>query len=218
MARCNRAVIVRKEGVLSKIIGFFIGLVISHSAIPYNTFDLNKILPLSEGDTLAAVITLEGTTQEKRNLLRWLKRIVSIAKGHDTLLSIIKSGNRLTIKHSPAARLSAGRTIAPMTYDLINGTGADVTIIFDALMPDEGAYRVFDRHNAVIEFTAVQNLYHELAHAMHKMQGTWRYFASEEQAIEEENLFRRQLALAQGKVPTQRYDVRGFSVTTFDTH
>ena len=46
----------------------------------------------------------------------------------------------------------------------------------------------------LIEYTAIQNLYHELAHAKHMMAGTWRYFDSERQAIEEENIFRRELA------------------------
>jgi hypothetical protein len=34
----------------------------------------------------------------------------------------------------------------------------------------------------LIEYTAIQNLYHELAHAMHMMKGSWCYFASEKQA------------------------------------
>ena len=61
-------------------------------------------------------------------------------------------------------------------------------------MPDTGSHRVYNRRFELIEFTALQNLYHELAHAMHQMQGTWRYFASEDQAIEEENIFRAELA------------------------
>jgi hypothetical protein len=51
--------------------------------------------------------------------------------------------------------------------------------------------------------------YHELAHAMHMMNGTWRYFASEAQAIEEENVFRRQMAEMQGQSVKQRYRIAG---------
>jgi hypothetical protein len=50
----------------------------------------------------------------------------------------------------------------------------------------------------------VENLFHELAHARHKMNGTWRYFDSERQAIEEENIFRRQSAQMNGSPVTER--------------
>lgn len=50
---------------------------------------------------------------------------------------------------------------------------------------------VFNGRRELIQYTAVENLFHELAHARHKMNGTWRYFDSEKQAIEEENVFRR---------------------------
>jgi hypothetical protein len=44
------------------------------------------------------------------------------------------------------------------------------------------------------------------------MNGTWRYFASEAQAIEEENVFRQQMAEIQGLPATQRYRVAGVLV------
>ena len=53
---------------------------------------------------------------------------------------------------------------------------------------------MFDTRRGPIEYTAIQNLFHELAHAVHMMNGTWRYAKSERQAIEEENVFRSQLA------------------------
>lgn len=79
-----------------------------------------------------------------------------------------------------------------MTRNLINGVGESVDIIFDARTDDRGSHMVFNADGALIQFTAVENLYHELAHAMHMINGTWRYFASEEQAVEEENIFRHQ--------------------------
>lgn len=139
-------------------------------------------------------IHLIGSTQQTQRFINWLDEIATTTKGQNTLAAIIRSGHTLTIRHSIKARLSAGRTIAPMTENLINKKGESVTIIFDADMPDTGSHRVYNRRFELIEFTALQNLYHELAHAMHQMQGTWRYFASEDQAIEEENIFREELA------------------------
>ena len=68
---------------------------------------------------------------------------------------------------------------------------------------------MFDTHRRAIEYTAVQNLYHELAHAMHMMQGTWRYAHSERQAINEENAFRRQQAQQLKTVFAERFFVSG---------
>jgi hypothetical protein len=145
-------------------------------------------------------------------MTRWLNDIAVVSKGYKTLKAIEKSGHTLTIKHSVAARLSSGRTIAPMTRNLTNGVGDDILIIFDADMEDRGTHRVFSAANELIEFNAIQNLFHELAHAMHQMQGTWRYFASEEQAIEEENEFRIDLAKINGEKPRLRYRTRGVAI------
>lgn len=163
--------------------------------------------------TLFDVIHIEGSPQQKEKIAQWLLEIAHVPKGKSTLSAIKQSGHQLLIKHSAAARLSAGRTIAPMTDNLTNGAGEDITIIFDADMPDQGTYQVYDAVNQLIEFTAVQNLYHELAHAMHQMNGTWRYFASERQAIEEENLFRTDLALMRNEVPRLRYRKAGVMMT-----
>ena len=154
-------------------------------------------------------IVLEGMPKQIERLKRWLYEIAAVPKGYKTLRAIHTSGHVLTIRHSDAARLSAGRTIAPMTERLTNGIGDNITIIFDAEMSRMGTHHVYDRQNRPLEFNAVQNLFHELAHAMHQMQGQWRYFASEAQAIEEENIFRMELALLQGKEPRLRYRSHG---------
>lgn len=169
--------------------------------------------PRSFNDLPIANIVLVGTEKQKKELTRWLNDIAVVPKGYSTLKAIAKTPHTLTIKHSAAARLSAGRTIAPMTENLINGVGENVLIIFDAAMSDRGTHRVFNSANQLIEFNAIQNLYHELAHAMHKMQGTWRYFASEAQAIEEENEFRIDLAVINGEKPRLRYRVKGVLIT-----
>ncbi len=171
--------------------------------------DSVSIFPADVIHSIVDAIDLEGDSHQQERIKQWLWQIATVPKGFSTLAAINRSGHKLTIRHSSAARLSAGRTIAPMTNDLINGVGADVTIIFDGDMPDYGSHQVFNAANQLIEFTAVQNLYHELAHAMHQMRGTWRYFASEKQAIEEENYFRYELALQQGRNSQQRYQQAG---------
>ena len=166
--------------------------------------------------TVVAGIDLQGDARQQRQLNRWLMEIAQIPVGFSTLAAISRSHHQLTIKHSAAARLSAGRTIAPMTNDLINGIGANVTILFDMDMEDQGTHRVYGVADQLIEFTAIQNLFHELVHAKHQMRGTWRYFASERQAIEEENDFRRQLALHHNQPLQLRYRQAGVPIDQVD--
>jgi hypothetical protein len=152
-----------------------------------------------------SAIILRGTSQQIQRFSDWLDQIAAVPKGIDTMAQIVGSGHQLEIRHSLHALMSAGRTIAPMSSNLINGQGESVQIIFYTDIPDQGSHMVLDGKRQFIEYTAIQNLYHELAHAMHMMNGTWRYFKSEKQAIEEENVFRRDLALMQGSAPQYRF-------------
>ncbi len=161
-------------------------------------------------------IILKGTPQKISVFAKWLDQIATIHKGLDTLEQIAGSGHQLIIRHAPHALLSAGRTMAPMSPGLINGKGESVEIIFNAEIPDQGSHMVYNSQRHLIEYTAIQNLYHELAHAMHMMKGTWRYFKSEQQAIEEENDFRKDLALMQGKEPALRFGKRGVLIGDVD--
>lgn len=154
-------------------------------------------------------IVIVGTPEQIIKITRWLDQISFVPKGYDTLRSISNSAHELVIQHSDHALASAGRIRAAMTMSLINGNGDDVHIIFDAHIADSGSHMVYNHRRELIEYTATQNLFHELAHAMHMMNGTWRYFASEAQAIEEENIFRRQMAGMLGRPATQRYRVAG---------
>jgi hypothetical protein len=155
-------------------------------------------------------IVLIGTPYQVLRLSRWLDEIYRVPYGKHTLEAILHSGKQVTIQHSRWALDASGRTLAPATGNLTNGRGEDVTVLFDARIPEHGSHRVFDANNETIEFTAVQNLFHELAHARHLTNGTWRYFDSEGQAIEEENIFRRQLSRQQGTGDApQRVGVRG---------
>lgn len=137
-------------------------------------------------------LILEGSPQQIMRFSRWLDEILQIPIGRQTLQAIFASGNQLTIRHSEWALQASGRTLAPVSDRLTNGRGMDVEILFDARIPEQGSHFVFDSESNSIEFTAVQNLFHELVHAKHLANGTWRYFDSEGQAIEEENIFRTQ--------------------------
>jgi hypothetical protein len=158
----------------------------------------------SLGTEFCTNITLKGSLLHIAKFKHWLNQIEKVPHGRTTLQAIVESGHQLTIAHSNFARFSAGRTQAPMSQNLINGQGEPVTILLDATISERGSHMVFNGKREPIEYTAVENLFHELAHARHKMNGTWRYFDSESQAIEEENTFRRQLALMNGSPVTER--------------
>lgn len=145
-------------------------------------------------------IILEGSPYQIMRLTKWLDEIYQIPHGRQTIQAIFNSGNRVTIRHSEWALLASGRTLAPLSSNLTNGIGEDIVILFDARIPDQGSHQVFNHKRQHIEFTATQNLFHELAHARHMVNGTWRYFDSEGQAIEEENVFRREFGERQGLV------------------
>jgi hypothetical protein len=161
-------------------------------------------------------ILLEGDGPQIARFEKWLDRIAQVPKGYATLKAIAESGHELTLRHATYAVASAGRTLAPMSADLTNGIGTSVTILFSAHIPDAGSHMVYNAQRQLIEYTAIQNLYHELAHAMHMMKGSWRYFASERQAIEEENAFRRDLARMHNIPVTERWRKNGVLIHNVD--
>jgi hypothetical protein len=169
-----------------------------------------------ENNKFGSNILLEGSPQQIARFENLLDRISEVPKGYETIRTISDSGHELTIRHAKYVVLSAGRTLAPMSRKLINGKGDDVTILFSAHIPDSGSHMVYNAQNKLIEFTAIQNLFHELAHAMHMMKGSWRYFASEKQAIEEENVFRRDLAMIRHTPITERYKKTGVLINNTD--
>ena len=159
-----------------------------------------------------ANIILVGCPEHIMRFTRWLDEIAMVPKGLQTLWRISDTPHELIIRDSEHALRSAGRTLAPMTMNIINGTGESVEIKFDARTEDGGSHMVYNARRELIEYSAIQNLYHELAHAMHMMNGTWRYYDSEAQAIEEENIFRRQLAELKGRPATQRFRIDGVMI------
>lgn len=130
--------------------------------------------------------------QQLIKIFRWLDQINLTPIGQQTLRAIETSGNELTIFHDDYALYSAGATGAPMTKNLTNGVGEDVYIRFYLDMDAKGSNCVHGKNGNYIDYSAIHNLFHELSHARHKMNGTWLYHDSEGQAIREENKFRRQ--------------------------
>ncbi len=163
-----------------------------HKQLRRNYLDTSQHLLASRA------VVLEGSYHQIMRLSRWLDEINKVPHGRQTLQAIFDSGNQLIIRHSTWALVASGRTLGPVTDKLLNGYGDDVVILFDARIPEQGSHWVFDSKRQRIEFTAVQNLFHELAHAKHLTNGTWRYADSEGQAIEEENIFRAQLGTRTG--------------------
>ncbi|MGB7947943.1 MAG: hypothetical protein WCH75_09710 [Candidatus Binatia bacterium] len=100
-------------------------------------------------------IKLQGSSQHVGRLSRWLDQIFAVPHRRVTVEAILQSGNKLTIRSSEWALLASGRTLAPVTAALINGRGADVEILFDARIPDEGSHLVYGWGNHLIEFTAI---------------------------------------------------------------
>jgi hypothetical protein len=138
-------------------------------------------------------ITLEvNNFQQAIKLFKWLDMLLLTRIGEEILSDIQNSPHQLTIIHNDNALLSAGVTGAPMTKNLINGVGENAYIHFYMNMEKHGSNCVLGQNGDYIEYSAIQNLFHELSHARHKMKGTWLYFDSEGQAIREENEFRYQ--------------------------
>lgn len=158
----------------------------------------------SISDSFITNIELNGNILHIAKFKYWLNEISKIPIGKETLKIIIDSPHSLTITSKKAARVSAGRTIASMTEALTNGKGENVEIWFDGSIPERGSHMVYNSHKELVEYTAVENLFHELVHARHKMKGTWLYFDSEGQAIAEENVFRSQYNTTHGKPPNER--------------
>lgn len=138
-----------------------------------------------------------------------LQEVESYEVGREMIAAIESHDNQVEIIHAPFYRSSAGVTGAPMTQNLTNGVGEDVYIKMDFTIPDHGSHVVYNANGKEIEFTALQNFFHELSHARHKSGGTWRYFDSEGQAIEDENELRREQASRAGVEPLLRSGMDG---------
>ncbi len=132
-----------------------------------------------------------GDMKHAEALQSWLDEIQKTRVGQKVFKKISESQHRLLIRHSTHSVFTAGKTLAPLTFNLTNGIGEDVVIQMNFNMPERGSHLVRGLVSKdYIPFTAVQNLFHEFVHAKHKMLGTLEISRIEEQAITEENIFR----------------------------
>jgi len=145
------------------------------------------------------ILIMAENESQAENLKRWIQEIAEVPIGYETIQAILNSGHRLTIGHGKHALISAGRAGAELSRNLTNGVGMDSYILFYADMEDLGTHCALGSDGDLLEYTAIQNLFHEMVHAKHFMLGTFRYWDSEGQAIEEENIFRQQWAKKNGQ-------------------
>jgi uncharacterized Zn-binding protein involved in type VI secretion len=151
-------------------------------------------------------IRFEGTPEQIAVFVTWLNQVRSTPSGRQMLTDIDNSGRQLTLKHDAASRATSGETVpgtgtAADFTAASNGTGVDTTILMDTTIPNHGSSWVYDSAGNQIEFTAPQNLAHELSHARHTTNGTLDMSDPEGQAIREENVFRQdEYALPPGVV------------------
>lgn len=135
-----------------------------------------------------------GSNQNYDALNKWLEQVVKTPIGQSTFSEIQNSNHRLLIMHHETSVNSGGITLSQATSALFDGRGVDAVIQMNFNMPDSGSHLVSALQTSnLIPFTASQNLFHELVHAKHSMNGTLAAMR-EVQAIEEENLFRQQEA------------------------
>lgn len=118
--------------------------------------------------------------------------------GQRLLAEISDSPHTLTIQHWPRAVTSAGKTLLPLSRNLMNGVGVSAEIQMNFEMPRTGSHVVLAcEGDAKIAFTAVMNLIHELRHARDGMTGKFIGHRFEKDAVETENEFRQELGLAE---------------------
>ena len=175
---------------------FMAGTIVSYASDnePLRNLDIEPIIDNEEFYYSENVILRVSHFEQAVKLFHWLDLIKLTKIGQSTLEAIASSQNQLIIYHNDNALYSAGMTGAPLTKNLINGVGEDVYIKFYLEMEHQGSNCVLGENGYYIEYSAIQNLFHELSHARHKMNGSWLYFDSEGQAIREENNFRYQWA------------------------
>lgn len=180
----------RNMTVFINIVILLIGSFYSFNAVT-NTYDKPSTYQNNERYYYSQRIVLEVKHfKQAVKLFHWLDLIKLTQTGKETFQAIENSGKQLLIYHSDSALLSAGITGAPLSKNLTNGVGEDVYIKFYLDMEKDGSNCVLGKNGDYIQYTALHNLFHELIHARHKMNGTWLYFDSEGQAIREENKFR----------------------------
>lgn len=149
-----------------------------------------------------------GSTAHEERVMGWIENVRETAIGRETLAAIQSSGHRLLIMHDVHSVGTAGKTLAPLSFDLSNGVGRECVIQMHLDMPDTGTHIVTSVDSGLILFTAKVNFFHELSHARHKMSGTWLAVDSEGQAVADENIYRRESAEIEGVIDVPLRDLK----------
>ncbi len=143
------------------------------------------------------VLDIEPGAQ-KDKVKKWLDEIRKTKIGRKVLERIDKSGKLVTIQHNGDAdiRKKSGKTTKVYWKDL-GKTGKGSKIEFDATIPDCGGSWVYEdtKLKKKIEYTATQNLFHELVHAMYIAEGNSRHDEDKEETmtIAMENKYRKEV-------------------------
>jgi hypothetical protein len=133
-----------------------------------------------------------GSFEEKTIIHNLILEIQKSRFGKESWKALQDSGHYLMIVHDPNSLYIAGKTIAQLTSHLTNGIGSSAVIYFHTGIPESGSHKVGGTLEEWTPFTKLQNFFHELSHARHYMNGTWNPVRSEEQAISDENIYRRE--------------------------
>lgn len=170
----------------------------------------NEIRDSAEVESFRSIaLAIESPEYLKPRMSRWLAEIHSTPIGRRLFDDILSARHKLVIRHDPSSCLAAGWTWGRAGSSLWNGVGTEALIAFDFESPESGTHWAFGTDGNLIEFTAIQNVFHELVHAKHYMRGTFQPTRGEQQAIIEENLFRREYALAKGQKYSKRVHGKG---------
>jgi len=140
-------------------------------------------------------ITLEGEPEKIALLEKRLQLILSQPVGRQLFKTISSCKNKLRIFDDKSALQGAGHAASERaTHDVyVPGKGADAYIRMRMDIPESGSHMVVDENGALIPFTAVENLFHELSHAKHLMCGTFSKRDEEAEAVKDENALRKAL-------------------------
>ena len=141
-------------------------------------------------------------------LERWLTPIVKTKIGKEMLEEIAKSRHKFLFMHSQRAVTTAGSTVSVLTTKLSNGVGTDAVISMNFDMPDSGSHLVtIVGSRELMNFKADENLFHELSHARHTLNGTMATMR-EVQAILDTNVYREEIAQINGQTDVKLRNYR----------
>jgi hypothetical protein len=147
----------------------------------------------------AGEIVIDAPPAEKLRIVQLLKETAKTKVGFTMLEEIYKTKHVLIIRHEPHALGSAGRTFLEMSSNLSNGIGASALIEMHFGIPDTGSHLVLEcsaKNEETTSFTLLMNFIHELRHARDGMTGKFLGHRSEKDAVESENLLRKELSIS----------------------